>query len=132
MNEIRLFVEKLWDSGRREYGDLKREELSILTALIMKNSNCPYEFIVETPLSDKLEKDLIAYLLDQNLTTGAEVLATIATGAKIFARNQIEELFQERAELEPNNNSPTETELMLLAYQREVAQEMNVVANKYA
>lgn len=131
-DELKLYVEQLWDEGRRCYDDLKDAELDILTALIMQQSRHQWDFIVETPYEDKLPRELISYLLERSHDNAIEAMGTLVAGARLAAEHEINDLFQRRAELEAYynpNREPTETELMIAEYHREVARDIRRVAN---
>lgn len=133
-DELNLYIDQLWCDGRHTYEDLRDAELEVLTGMIMQKCTVSqrWEYISETAKSDELPNALMNLFLSGDSDCATDLLAAMKDGAKQYAKHRIDELFEQRAELEAHYNptrEPSETELMIAAHQREIVQEMRRAAN---
>lgn len=125
--ELSLEIDLLFENGRRCFDDCSDAERDVLTALVIQGSKMQFEYISETECVDILPGKLADYLLTGAHDEKVGLLTTLCAGAKLYAKPEIDKLFEYRAELEERYNSsePSETELMVIAHNRAVANDMN-------
>lgn len=134
--ELDLYINTLWEEGRRCYNDLREHELEIIASMVILKSEHQWEHIVDARGNETVPAKLCAYLLERSDEAKSDLLDVLVKGAVNSVEHEVNSLFENKAEIEAENEREelreyrgrpllTETDLMIASHNREIASELN-------
>lgn len=134
--ELDLYINTLWDEGRRCYNDLREHELEIVASMVILKSKHQWDHIVEAKGNDTVPAKLCAYLLERSDEAKSDLLDVLVKGAVNSVEKEVDSLFESKAETEAENEREelrqyrgryplSEADLMVASNNAERARELN-------